>query len=648
MGKPYSSELEKLPDTLSWAGKVDISLLSNAVSVAEPLPLVAVGSGGSLSAAHLIAAAHRRLAGRVAAVSTPLDTVAEALSPETSVWLLSASGGNVDILNAFATLIRREPKQLVVLCGRSGSRLAAAATEYSLVDLIELEGPAGRDGFLATNSLMAFATLISRAYADRFGRQTVRVDLPMELIIGDLERKGLAAEWKKTARSLWKRDTIVVLHGPNTHVGAIDLESKFTEAALGQIQVADYRNFAHGRHHWLAKRAKTSGVLALTTSDDRALARRTLALIPKTVPVLRVDLDGNFLETALSSLAVSLMVAGWAGGVRGIDPGRPGVPEFGRRLFRLPLGRASRATRSEVLGADDAAAIERKTGRPIAALRNRNELAPWVEALTHFKQTLRDASLFAMVLDYDGTMVSMRGRFQPPATAITAQLLRLLNAGLVLGVATGRGRSVKTDLRKVIPTSLWPRVIVGYYNGAEVADLSDNSSPDSGAAVRPELLALTIAIKTDIELLAISTVTTRPSQITLEAKTVAAAQRLWDIANQLVQIHGTGGVSVVRSSHSVDILASGVSKASVMRTVLPRVPGGHPEHVLTIGDRGRWPGNDFILLRAPLSLSVDEVSPDMQGGWNLAAVGQRGPGVTLDYLRRLRPRIANDGCRFEI
>ena len=54
---------------------------------------------------------------------------------------------------------------------------------------------------------------------------------------------------RKACRPLLERGTLVVLHGPDTRSAAVDLESKFVEAALGDIQTADYRNFAHGRHH---------------------------------------------------------------------------------------------------------------------------------------------------------------------------------------------------------------------------------------------------------------------------------------------------------------------------------------------------------------------------------------------------------------
>ena len=89
---------------------------------------------------------------------------------------------------------------------------------------------------------------------------------------------------------------------------------------------------------------------------------------------------------------------------------------------------------------------------------------------------------------------------------------------------------------------------------------------------------------------------------------------------------------VTRSSHSIDILAPGVSKLNVISRVRELV-GEAP--LLTIGDRGRWPGNDYELLREPFSLTVDEVSVDRATCWNLARPGQRGPSVTLEYLRAL-------------
>src|SRR5262249_33714830 len=167
---------------------------------------------------------------------------------------------------------------------------------------------------------------------------------------------------------LWERQTIIVLYGTAGHPAALDLESKFTEAALGSIQMADYRNFAHGRHHWLAKRGGTTAVLALVTADDRAIANKMLRLIPADIPVARLDIPGRGFHTSVTALAMALYIVGLAGEACGIDPGRPGVPLFGRRMYNLRAFGALGAS-EPMLPPHEALAIERKTGMPVATRR---------------------------------------------------------------------------------------------------------------------------------------------------------------------------------------------------------------------------------------------------------------------------------------
>jgi hypothetical protein len=58
MGKPYATELSRLSDTYAWALETPIESLAAAVSASSHLPLIAVGSGGSFSAAHLACSLH--------------------------------------------------------------------------------------------------------------------------------------------------------------------------------------------------------------------------------------------------------------------------------------------------------------------------------------------------------------------------------------------------------------------------------------------------------------------------------------------------------------------------------------------------------------------------------------------------------------
>ena len=79
-------------------------------------------------------------------------------------------------------------------------------------------------------------------------------------------------------------------------------------------------------------------------------------------------------------------------------------------------------------------------------------------------------------------------------------------------------------------------------------------------------------------------------------------------------------------------MAAGVSKLNVLKHLRESIGAAS---VLTIGDRGRWPGNDYELLKEPFALSVDELSVDPNTCWNLAPRGQRGIAATLCYLRAL-------------
>jgi hypothetical protein len=50
-------------------------------------------------------------------------------------------------------------------------------------------------------------------------------------------------------------------------------------------------------------------------------------------------------------------------------------------------------------------------------------------------------------------------------------LVDLLEGGFALGIATGRGKSVREALWAALPKRLWPLVAVAFYNGAIVSPL---------------------------------------------------------------------------------------------------------------------------------------------------------------------------------
>jgi hypothetical protein len=565
-----------------------------------------------------------QLTGRAAVATTPLEALRRPWGRENGTWFITAGGRNVDIRTSVAAEIGREPRSLSILCGARSGPLADVAQAHPFVNYLAYEGPAGKDGFLATNSALLFSSLLTRSYEEGLLSPDAWMET-QELIAGVLRDRELQEAWRREARPTVGLPHLVVLHGPATSVGAADIESKFTEAGLANVQVADYRNFAHGRHHWLARHADETGVLALASAEDEKLMRRTLEELPAETRVSRIAIPGEGHRAALASVVAALTVTGVAGDEWGLDPGRPSVPTFGRRLYHLTGWRPSGRLPTRLASARGVAAIERKAGRSFLDLEPEGDLDVWVAHLDAFVDRLEAARFDALVLDYDGTLVETRARYHPPTEEIAAELVRLLGSGARLAVATGRGRSVRKDLQAVLPKGFWPEVVIGYYNGSQVARLDDPDWPNRQDPSDPSLQAAIERIREDPLMARLAEVSWSATQVTVVPRDRRKASWVFSYLQDLVG--ATTELSVTTSGHSIDIVVGTASKRGVI--------DNGKDTVLAIGDQGRRPGNDADLLTIDLALSVDVVSTALNSCWNLGQRGQKGPAVSLEYLRAL-------------
>lgn len=642
MGKPFDVELEALPASYTWAMSQPIQVLARAVERLQPYPLLAVGSGGSFSVCHFVCHLHGVFAKQPALPTSPLQAVASRTPvAEMGVIIPTAGGNNPDVVAAVRLLTEQEPPSLLVLCGNSNSRVAAQAARHRMIDFVAYDLPFGKDGFLATNSLLTFCVLVSRAYAEVAGQSS---GLPKDFRALLNERKLVAqpTALDRRLQDLLARPTLVVLHGPATVSAAVDIESKFTEAALGQVQICDYRQFAHGRHHWLAKRPAETAVLSLESLDDELVASQTLALLPETVPSRRLIVSRRSWLADLGAICEGFYLAGTAGRLRGIDPGRPGVPSFGRKLYHANAfpSRSSSGT----LPAWKVRAIERKAAENVEQLLAESRLSFWLSSLEAVLDELAAARFQGLVVDYDGTLCDEDERFDPLPTDSVEAVSAILASGALLGVATGRGKSVRERLQEAIPKKHWPRIIVGYYNGGQILSLDDAQVPDGRDQIGPELATIAEAVGND-GLLTQGTITLRQTQITLSGMRGLSLQGLCEHAEAIANRVAPDRVRVMRSGHSVDIVPQAVSKLSVVKRIRELAGQGDDAPILRIGDRGRWPGNDAQLLASVHGLSVHEVSSDAGTCWNLAQPGQRGRQATTRYLSQLK--VSKRGLRLQ-
>lgn len=616
--------------------------LARAVERLQSTPLLAVGSGGSFSVCHFACHLHGSFAQQPAIPLTPLQAIASRTpSSRMGVIVPTAGGNNPDVVAAVRLLTEQEPRSILIVCGDADSRVAKQAARYEVIDFVSFELPSGRDGFLATNSLLAFCVLLGRAYAEVAGQPS---NLPKDLRSLLCEKRMAAKPTLADGhyRELLNVPTLIVLHGPSTASAAIDIESKFTESALGHVQLSDYRQFAHGRHHWLAKNPATTAVLSLESPDDEDIASQTLSLLPESLPSRRVRVSHRGWVADLGAICEGFYLAGAAGRARGIDPGRPGVPPFGRKLYHANAFREKRP--SDELPRWKVRAIERKASHRIDRLIAEDQLSFWLAALDEVLEKLANERFGGLVVDYDGTLCHEDRRFDPLPADIAQVLSAHLASGMLIGVATGRGISVRERLHEALPKKYWSQVIVGYYNGGQLFRLSDPDLPDNADRVGSKLNSIATAIKQD-GLLNQGKITLRDRQITLNPYPGLSLQALCEHAEAIANHIAPDTVRVMRSGHSVDVVPQEVTKLAVIQS-LQQLAGQNGESpILRIGDRGRWPGNDAQLLANPYGLSAHEVSSDSTGCWNLALPGHRGHQATLRYLTQLK--VTKRGFRLQ-
>lgn len=599
---------------------------------------MAVGSGGSLTVAHVAALLHRS-AGSCAIAVTPFELVRSVNSlRESSALILSAEGNNKDILSAFEWAAVSEPRFLAALCMQQKNRLSEVAANFRYASFMGFDLPAGRDGFLATNSLLAASVIMVRAYQELF--PDCWCALPDRGSIGTIDEKCCQIDEYGISPSLNKRNSWVTLFGGWGQPAATDIESKFTEAALGTVQLADYRNFGHGRHNWLAKRGSETLIIALITPDEEKIANKTLSLLPHDVPIIRLMSDKTGPAGAIELLIKVLHVVSWLGVHKGVDPGKPRVPVFGRRIYGLgfsirrqyPWLRAKIPTR-------EAVAILRKTHCPSFCQIPRDELTLWRQYYHSFVRKLEDTCFGSVVFDYDGTLCDPSERYCGLSSELAKQLVHILDAKIVIGVATGRGQSVRNDLARSIPERLLRRIIVGYYNGADIGGLDVTEVPNKQCDMHNGLQTIKTLIEQNPFLLAFACYDYRPHQITVQPSSPIVWNRTRIAINDVLRESMVQGIRLLESSHSIDIIPAEVSKLNLVESCrIEAQKLGNTPAVLCIGDKGQWPGNDYELLSTPCSLSVDQVSSCPNTCWNLSKPGHRGVQATMGYLRQIDAR----------
>lgn len=626
----YETELAKLSSTYSAALAVDITELKAAIAGVSESSIIGVGSGGSYTVASLLCSLHEAYTGRVSRPSTPLEIICNpTLASASPVFLISAEGKNPDICEALMRARRHSARTVHIVSNREDSPLAEKAKALSDVKRHIFNLPE-KDGYLATNSLLFDALLIARAYGELDSGRSIFPASITELKIGERSIQQWTEELDAFAECAMKSGAVIVTYSPYLRPIAADFESKLAESALLHCQLADLRSFAHGRHLWLAERPNDCAILALVDPPLEALWQHTQSLMPRPDKCLAMTTPGSTPADLIAGLVAQMyLIASLARQVNK-DPAKPSVPQFGRDLYYAAVStlvdkpststNAGLQSKAEVLGAHWPAKAQH-----IVIAR----------ALEAAKEELTKQKFRAIVLDYDGTLSPSQRLDAPPSQAIVKHIESLIESGIVVGIASGRGDSMQGRLREVIPEVLWPKVHLGLYNGGWRTTLGEEL-PEFGAS--NEFLSHVTRIVRRLKALGVPIIDIKPTppfQVSIRFREGMATEPMWFVIADALREAGLDLSRMMRSKHSIDVVASGVGKSLLIADIAQQYKI-EPYEILTMGDQGAWPGNDASLLEHRFSLSVDIPSRRMDRGWKFAPEHRRNVDATLWYFERMQ------------
>ena len=225
------------------------------------------------------------------------------------------------------------------------------------------------------------------------------------------------------------RDRTIVVGGALQRAAMVDLDTRLAETGLSAAQTADLRNFAHGRHVGLARNSDTTTVVVFSDPASEALASRTVEILPASADVRRLHSSHSFPASSIELIGHSMHMVGATGAARGVDPAKPGVPKFGRDLYRLSAGKLVQLSRLDAVDRKvSAAGLQRSHSD-----ETRRRLQEWLTAI-------KDVPIAALVLDYDGTCCATDRRFEGIDPDVGAKLRELVEQGLPIAFASGRGQ----------------------------------------------------------------------------------------------------------------------------------------------------------------------------------------------------------------
>jgi hypothetical protein len=218
----------------------------------------------------------------------------------------------------------------------------------------------------------------------------------------------------------------------------------------------------------------------------------------------------------------------------------------------------------------------------------------------------------------------------------------MIDGGLTVSFASGRGDSLQGDLCKSLPPQYRSRVLIGYYSGSVISWLSDEF-------IRPEADPRFAVLHS--WLVEHSIISSSPSSVKVEGQQMSirltgkySKEIITTSITHWLKTNHYPDWRVFCSAHSVDVLTNNVGKINVVNVFADLIGARAEDQILRIGDSGHFSGNDYEFLSEGVGLSVAAVSPLKPSCWNLLPDRHYGASGTYHYLSSLE--VADGEAQF--
>ena len=337
----FSNSIPHFGEVIRWAQDQDVTELRSFLLTNPEMPLIGVSSGGASSPLVYATLLYSTFQGLARAV-TPLTfaSLSDAVIKNSKTLILSNSGHGVDPEYTSRRAFSLSPEHSACITRPGEKNDLIPIAERFGVPCFRFSWPEFEctGGFISCLSHIATYSLFYKAF-------TGDPNILGKISLSERPEDCFSYSTRVPGGELPSFDRYrhyIILYGGYGEPVATDLETKFHESGYASVQLADYRNFCHGRFIFESNHFDDTCIILLRTPREAKFADQLInakglfrdkstgeypSLFPADMPLLTIDTDLDSPLASLDLLVKSQVFFSEAGKAYGYDPANPENPK---------------------------------------------------------------------------------------------------------------------------------------------------------------------------------------------------------------------------------------------------------------------------------------------------------------------------------